>query len=150
MSNSSHIDKELEQVQGREKRAYTHLYTQLGLNPLPDRPSASTSLAGGAAPPPIPPRNPARGEHYKCNRADIVSCNLPQNEVVKQEQEQQAQHNSMAAEKADHGRAEETEASCADYGGDIDTEKKSNVIINDLSNAIGLALDEWKDVSNHN
>ncbi|KAH8121114.1 hypothetical protein FP744_10002759 [Trichoderma asperellum] len=148
MSNSSHIDKELEQVQRREKRAYMHLYMQLGLNPLPDGPSASTSLSGGAAPPPIPARNPARGDYYKCNRTDIVSCNLPQIEVVRQEQ--RAQHNSMAAEKGDNGCAEETEASCADYKGDIDTEKKSNVIINDLSNAIGSALDEWKDASNHN
>lgn len=66
-------------------------------------------------------------------------------------QEQQAQqHDPKLAEESRKSRNEETEASSADYEKDLDTEKKSNVMMDDLSDAIGLALDEWKNASNHN
>lgn len=53
-------------------------------------------------------------------------------------------------EKSCNDHDEETEAPYADHERGIDTEKKSDAMMDDLSNAIGLALDEWKDASNHN
>lgn len=151
MSNPSYLDKSLKRVQDGEKRAYMRLRTHLGLSPLPSSPSASTSISSAAtpieAPPPVPARNPARGHHYAGSHIDAASCNFPLNETAKQEQK--AQPRSDVAEKRSNGRDEETEASCADHKKTVDAKEKSDAIMDDLSDAIGQALDEWKDASNH-
>lgn len=115
------------------------LRTHLGLSPLPSRPSASASSAPISieASPPIPARNPARGHHYTGNHNDVASCNFPLNEAAN------------VAENRTTSRDKEAEASCAVREKDVDAKEKSNAIMDDLSDAIGQALDEWKDASNH-
>jgi hypothetical protein len=152
MSSSSYIDKALRQVQDGERRAYTRLRTHLGLSSLPNKQSASVSAPSAAIPidaaPPIPACNPARGHHYTGSHSDAASRSSPPDDSAKQEQKEA--HNSKTAEKSSSaGRNEETPISYAEREKDIDTEKESNVTMDDLSDAIGQALDEWKDASNH-
>lgn len=141
MSNPSYIDKALKRVQDGERRAYMRLRTHLGLSPLPSRPSAPAPASSAAmpveAPPPIPVRNPARGHHYTGNHDDAASCNVPLNEAAN------------VAEKRITSRNKEAQASCADYRKDVDARENPHAIMDDLSDAIGQALDEWKDASNH-
>lgn len=153
MSNPSYIDKALKRVQDGERRAYMRLRTHLGLSPLPSRPSTSASASSTAtvvpieAPPPIPARNPARGHHYTGSHIDAASGKVSPNEVAKQEQ--RALHTSNVAEKRSNGRNEVTEASYADHKKSSDAKEKSDAMMDDLSDAIGQALSEWKDASNH-
>ncbi|PON24872.1 hypothetical protein TGAM01_v206380 [Trichoderma gamsii] len=141
MSNPSYIDKALKRVQDGERRAYMRLRTHLGLSPLPSRPSAPAPALSAAmpveAPPPILARNLARGQHYTGNHDDAASCNVPLNEAAN------------VAEKRTTSRDKEAQASRADYKENVDAKEKSNAIMDDLSDAIGQALDEWKDASNH-
>lgn len=155
MSNPSYIDKALKRVQDGERRAYMRLRTHLGLSPLPSRPSASASASASStatvapieAPPPIPARNPTRGHHYTGSHIDAASSKFSPNEVAKQEQ--RAPRTSNVAEKRRTGRDEETEASYADDKESSDAKEKSDAIMDHLSDAIGQALHDWKDTTNH-
>lgn len=152
MSDPSYIDKALKQVQDGERRAYMCLRTHLGLSPLPNTPPASVSTsASSAAMPvetlPIPARNPGRGHHYTGSHSDAASCKIPLHEAEKQKQK--AQPRSNAAEKRSTSRDKETQGPCASHEKDVDAKEKSDAIMDDLSDAIGQALDEWKDASNH-
>ncbi|UKZ71483.1 uncharacterized protein TrAtP1_012436 [Trichoderma atroviride] len=152
MSDPSYIDKALKQVQDGERRAYMRLRIHLGLSPLPNRPPApvSTSASSAAIPveaPPIPVRNPGRGHHYTGSHGDAASCNFPLHEAAKQKQK--AQRRSNVAEKPSTSRDKEAQGPCASHEKDVDAKEKSDAIMDDLSDAIGQALDEWKDASNH-
>lgn len=153
MPNPSYIDKALKRVQDGERRAYMRLRTHLGLSPLPSRPSASASASSPVtvvpieAPPPIPARNPARGHHYTGSHIDVASSEFPLKEVAKQEQ--RVPHTSNVAEKRSNSRDEETETSYADDKKSSNAKEKSDAMMDDLSDAIGQALYEWKDASNH-
>ncbi|PTB71912.1 hypothetical protein M440DRAFT_1364448, partial [Trichoderma longibrachiatum ATCC 18648] len=77
----THLDNELKQVQAREQQAYMHLRRQLGLSPIPEQQDTATSL-----PPPIPPRNPARGTPYISKH--IHARNLSFEKDITQKQKQ--------------------------------------------------------------
>ncbi|KAL7923461.1 hypothetical protein ACQKWADRAFT_49972 [Trichoderma austrokoningii] len=147
MPNQSYIDKALKRVQDGERRAYMRLRTHLGLSPLPSRPSTSTAIPV-ETPPPIPARSPARGDHYTGNYSYAEPRNLPLNEVAEQEQKVQCSSNVVVKSTSGHGK--EKEASCANSEKSVGTEQKSGVLMDDLSDAIGQAMAEWKDTSNRN
>ncbi|KAL6871833.1 hypothetical protein J3F83DRAFT_616236 [Trichoderma novae-zelandiae] len=149
--SSTYLDNELRQVQTREKQAYMHLCHQLGLiSPIPAQDTSATSL-----PPPVPPRNPARGTHYPYRPNDTETHDpslrkaAAQEQQVHQRQQQVPYVDSLTAADGGGGQALEIRTKPKRAVDATSSHSSPSVKMSNLSDAINSALDEWADISTH-
>ncbi|KAL7812365.1 hypothetical protein V8C44DRAFT_69472 [Trichoderma aethiopicum] len=141
--SSTHLDNELKQVQNREQQAYMHLRRQLGLDPIPEQQDTSTSL-----PPPIPPRNPARGAPYVPKHID--ARNLTLDKDITQKQKEDARAGFITRDAGPRNQATETLISRDKTAKTKSPHVKPSLSMDNLSDAIDSALQDWADISTHN